>query len=120
MKNPLLEFDLILVVGDPARTYPPYNIVAVDDNTFEIELAVAGFSETDISVQTVGDKLTIVGERPQDERNYLHKGISTRKFKSIFRLDPGVTISGADLSDGVLTVFLQYSEPEPTKIPLKK
>ena len=89
--------------------YPPHNIVRIDDENFMIEMAVAGFSKDDVEVELKDGTLTISGSKTEDERNYAHKGISSRKFSKSFRLAEYVVVDDADLANGVLVVNLRVS-----------
>ena len=92
--------------------YPPHNIVKLDDEHFSIEMAVAGFSKDDVEVELKDGTLTISGSKTEDERNYAHKGISSRKFSKSFRLAEYVVVDDADLANGVLVVNLRVDIPE--------
>ena len=92
--------------------YPPHNIVKIDDETFLIELAVAGFTQDEISVEVKDRTLTITGEHVSKGREFIHRGISTKKFKRTFRLSEHVKVNGADIQDGILAIDLQYNIPE--------
>ena len=106
-------------------TYPPHNVVKVDDLKFTVEIAVAGFSQDHIDIEVKDHVLTISGDRPQrrDQDMYVHKGISARKFKKSFRLSEYTEVIGADLLDGILTVDLEVvlpKEKQPRKISIGK
>ena len=92
--------------------YPPHNIVKLDDEHFSIEMAVAGFSKDDVEVELKDGTLTISGSKTEDERNYAHKGISSRKFSKSFRLAEYVVVDDADLVNGILVVNLRVDIPE--------
>ena len=93
--------------------YPPHNVVKVDDENFIIEMAVAGFSQDDIHVEVKDGILLVRAEKAEkDEREYAHKGISSRKFEKSFRLSEFVVIDGADLVDGILVVNARVEVPE--------
>ena len=92
--------------------YPPHNIVKLDDEHFSIEMAVAGFSKDDVEVELKDGTLTISGSKTEDERNYAHKGISSRKFSKSFRLAEYVVVDDADAANGVLVVNLRVDIPE--------
>ena len=92
--------------------YPPHNIVRVDDENFMIEMAVAGFSKDDVEVELKDGTLTVSGSKTEDERDYAHKGISSRKFSKSFRLAEYVIADGADLVNGILVVNLRVDIPE--------
>ena len=92
--------------------YPPYNIRKEGDFNFVIEMALAGFSKDDVEVELKDGTLTISGSKSEDERDYAHKGISSRKFSKSFRLAEYVIADGADLVDGILVVNLRVDIPE--------
>lgn len=102
-----------LTSGTPGQdNYPPHNIVKLDDEHFSIEMAVAGFSKDDVEVELKDGTLTISGSKTEDERNYAHKGISSRKFSKSFRLAEYVVVDDADLVNGILVVNLRVDIPE--------
>ena len=92
--------------------YPPHNVVKIDDEKFLIELAVAGFKKSDISLELKDGILKIKGEVESNEREYAYKGISSRKFEKSFRLSEFVVIDGADLEDGLLVGYARVELPE--------
>jgi len=99
--------------------YPPYNHLKFDDDHFAIELAVAGFSESDINITLDKNHLIIEGSQAADqfeeEVEYLHRGIGARNFIRVFPLAEHVKVSAADLSDGILTINLVREIPEEQK-----
>ena len=112
--DPILsELERIHTAGRIQDNYPPHNVVKVDDENFIIELAVAGFSQDDIHVEVKDGILLIRAAKSNgDEREYAHKGISSRKFEKSFRLSEYVVIDGADLVDGILVVNARVEVPE--------
>ena len=94
--------------------YPPHNVVKDAAAKYQIEMAVAGFNKKDINIEVKEHILTIKGNR--DKRReadaYVHKGISGRKFEKSFRLSEYTEVTGADLTDGILTVKLEVVLPE--------
>ena len=94
--------------------YPPHNVVRDGEQKYIIEMAVAGFNKKDIEIKVKEHILTIKGNR--DKRReadaYVHKGISGRKFEKSFRLSEYTEVTGADLTDGILTVKLEVVLPE--------
>ena len=112
--EPILnELERIHSAGRAQDNYPPHNVVKVDDENFIIELAVAGFSEEDISIEVKDGILLVQGQKAfDDEREYAHKGISSRKFEKSFRLSEFVVIDGADLVNGILVVNARVEVPE--------
>jgi molecular chaperone IbpA len=111
-------FDTMLT--EKPTTFPPHNIVKVDDNNYLVELAVAGFAESEITIEVLKNTLTIKGEKGLDDtRNYLHRGIGKRSFKKTVTLADTVQVDGASLDNGVLTVKLINIVPvekQPVKI----
>ena len=118
-RNAFLGFDHIFdelerVTSHAKDTYPPHNVVKYDNNKYDIELAVAGFSKDDINIEIKEHILTIKGERGprRDQELYVHKGISGRKFERQYRLSEYAEVTGADLTDGILTVSVEVILPE--------
>ena len=97
-------------------TYPPYNISKVGDQ-YVVEMAVAGFSESDIDIQVEGDILKVVGSITdnKDPRPYLHKGIANRGFTRTFNLAETIEVKDASLINGMLKVFLEDIIPDNKK-----
>ena len=98
--------------------YPPYDIVKTGDNTYEIRLAVAGFSQGEIDITFHDNVLTVTGERKREEDEsveFLHHGISARKFTRQFPLADHVEVRNAVSRDGILTVSLELVIPEEDK-----
>jgi molecular chaperone IbpA len=93
-------------------TYPPHNVIKDGEDSYGIELAVAGFSRDQISIETQDRLLKITGEAQKDEREYTYKGISTRSFTRQFTLAEYVEVTDATLQDGILSVSLKRSVPE--------
>ena len=91
-----------------AATYPPYNIKQVKDNKFVIEMAVAGFAQSDIEITLEGNKLVIKGnaEDADAPENFLFKGIANRNFTREFKLADKVEIENAELVNGMLKIGL--------------
>jgi molecular chaperone IbpA len=103
--------------------YPPHNIIKVGENRYLIELAVAGFSQDELEVDVKERTLTVKGEHITRGREFIHRGISTKKFRRTFRLSEYVEVHGADLVDGVLAIDLKIVIPEemrPRKINIGK
>ena len=96
--------------------YPPYNVVKVDDENFIVELAVAGFDKTEISVTKEKNQLIIEGKKEADEEiEYVHKGLATRSFKRSFTLADDIVIDSAWCDNGILSVQLIREIPEEDK-----
>ena len=101
----------------PSVNYPPYNIVKTGDYTYNIEVALAGFSKKDIEVNYADNTLTIksIHEKEEDKEGVLHKGISKRHFTRSFTIAEDVEVKGAELKDGLLQVELEKIIPESKK-----
>ena len=111
--EPILnELERIHSAGRSQDNYPPHNVVKIDNEHFIIELAVAGFTNDDISIEVKDGILLVKGESSNDDREYAHKGISSRKFEKSFRLSEFVVIDGADLVNGILVVNARVEVPE--------
>ena len=99
--------------------YPPYNIERNGENDFRISVAVAGFTEADLSVETKENKLTIRGEKQANDgetgSDVLYKGIAERTFERSFRLADHVQVESASLENGLLCVNLVREIPEAMK-----
>ena len=97
--------------------YPPHNVVKITDGkvpAYSIEMAVAGFSKKYIHIEIKEHILTIKGDREKrrGDAAYVHRGISGRKFEKSFRLSEYTEVTGADMTDGILTVNLEVILPE--------
>lgn len=98
--------------------YPPYNVVKETEDRFFIEVAVAGFSEGEVSIELENRVLTIAGNKIHDLDNpkeYLHRGISSRNFVREFTLAEHVEVKNATNENGILTVELERNIPEEHK-----
>ncbi len=109
--------DRVLADTATAATYPPYNIEKTDENAYRISIAVAGFSDEDLSVE-VREGALIVSAKKADEddtRTYLHRGIATRAFERRFALADHVRVDGASTLNGMLHIDLVREVPEALK-----
>jgi molecular chaperone IbpA len=103
--------------------YPPYNIRKTGDNTYSIEIAVAGFAKQDIEITFEDNKLIVTGNSTDDGDNFLFKGIANRAFTRTFALDDKIEINDASLVNGMLKIALERIIPEhkkPKKIEVKE
>lgn len=102
---------------DAAPGYPPFNIERTGDDSFRIELAVAGFSQDDLSVDFKENTLTVTGQKAPvaDKREFLHRGIAERNFERRFSLADYVRVSEARLENGLLQIELVRELPEALK-----
>jgi molecular chaperone IbpA len=107
--------------GTSMVNYPPYNIVKTGDYTYDIEVALAGFSKKDISIEYADGLLKIksVKEQKTEEKNakdeIIHQGISKRYFSKTFTVADDTEIKGAELKDGLLKISLERIIPESKK-----
>jgi len=99
-----------------AAGFPPYNIEVCDENRYAITLAVAGFERSELDISVEREVLTVRGRRANgEERNYLHQGIANRAFERKFNLADHIEVTGADLTNGLLTISLVKEIPEAMK-----
>lgn len=97
-------------------SYPPYNIKKLDDNKYVIEIAVAGFSKSEIEIEFANDKLIIKGNAYEDNSaDWLYRGIATRNFTRTFALDDKIEIKNAALVNGLLQIALERIIPDHKK-----
>jgi molecular chaperone IbpA len=106
--------------------YPPYNIRKNSENSYTIELAVAGFGESEIDITIEGGKLVVKGNVDAAtnalEDNFLFKGIANRAFTRAFAIDDQIEVKDAELFNGMLKIALERMIPEeqkPKKVPVK-
>lgn len=105
--------------GETNQTsYPPYNIELTDKDQYQITMAIAGFEEGELDIQTEKGTLTVVGQKAGEEatgRNYLHKGIAARNFERRFQLADHVEVTTARMAHGLLYIELVREIPEAMK-----
>jgi molecular chaperone IbpA len=107
-----------LVSVDSVPSYPPYNIERTGENAYRISLAVAGFTDQDLSIEVKESVLTVKGEKQVSEErksDVLYQGIAARSFERRFQLADGVLVTGAALENGLLHVDLVREIPEAKK-----
>jgi molecular chaperone IbpA len=105
----------LMSVHTNTNGFPPYNVRKLDEDTFVVELAVAGYNKESLSITEHDGTLEIKGERPEDADEYVHKGIAGRKFTRSFALGEYVHVDNADLKDGMLYVVVKRDVPEEKK-----
>ena len=103
------------IEGGQSNSFPPYNIKKLDDENYEITLALAGFKKSELSVVVEDGNLVVKGEQEKSEDEFLHKGIAERNFTRTWALADEVKVSGSKLEDGVLTISLVHEIPEEKK-----
>ena len=115
-----IGFDRTLQLLERADThsssnYPPYSIVKIDEENFQIEMAVAGFDKKEVSISKEKEKLIIEGEQDTESKEYVHQGLASRSFKRSFTLADDIIVKGADMKNGILVVSLERIVPEEDK-----
>lgn len=108
------EMDRMFMNSSANNTYPPYNIARLDEDSYAIQVAVAGFTEEELDVTLEKGILRIEGKAQKTDENitYLHKGVGARSFRREFRLADYVEVVDAGLKHGMLTVTLKRVVPE--------
>ncbi len=99
-------------------SYPPYNIDKTGEDHYGITMAVAGFTENDLTITVERDRVSVSGrvsEQPDEAREFLYRGIAARPFERIFRLADHMKVTGAELRNGLLRISLQREIPEEQK-----
>ncbi len=103
---------------DTDSGYPPYNIERLNEQSYRITMAVAGFGEGDLKIDVKENALSVRGEKKTEngeKRQFLHRGIGERAFERRFQLADYVEVTGANLKDGVLNIDLTRNLPERMK-----
>jgi molecular chaperone IbpA len=98
--------------------YPPFNLIKLNETNYAIELAVAGFQESELDVEVEDGDLVIRGTNrivEEDAGEYIHRGIAARDFVKRIKLAEGVEVNSAHVKNGILTVKLEQFIPEPIK-----
>ena len=108
--------------GRSVANFPPYNIVKTGDNTYDVELALAGFNKKDIEIEYKENVLTVKSKKQEETKdedgNIIHRGISKRMFSKSFTIANDVEVKGAELKDGLLKVRMERIIPEHKKAKL--
>ncbi|WP_262690110.1 Hsp20 family protein [Kordiimonas aestuarii] len=109
--------DTAMKAADHDSGYPPYDIMQADDDRYRLTLSIAGFSEDELTVEQQDRELVVSGSKNtrDNEASFLHRGIATRDFRRVFQLADHVSVSGANLSNGLLTIDLLREVPEDQK-----
>ncbi len=108
-----------------ANSYPPYNIELIDENSYQITMAVSGFKSEELDIKSEQRSLTVRGQKHPETntRNYLHQGIAGRNFERKFQLADHIEITGAQLENGLLHIDLAREIPDamkPKTIPISE
>ncbi|PLT95864.1 Hsp20 family protein [Sinorhizobium medicae] len=100
----------------PGDNWPPYDILRVGENQYRIAMSVAGFAPDEITITHEQQMLTITGAKAgEDDTEYLYRGIAARSFERRFQLADFVTVTGANLANGMLKIDLVRELPEQMK-----
>ena len=109
--------DRVLSKDVAQPTYPPYNIEKTADDAYRISIAVAGFADSDLSVEVKEGALVVSAQKAEEDgdRSFLHRGIATRAFERRFQLADHVRVTAASHADGMLHIDLVREVPEALK-----
>ena len=112
----MMEHFMSTNLSNTSTGYPPYNIIKQDEDTFLIEVAVAGFDKGDLSITEENQQLIIIGDRiEEDTRDFQHQGIGYRKFTRTFQLADYVKVEFAEVKNGILGISLKRIVPDSLK-----
>ena len=101
---------------DQTPSYPPYNIESLDENNYRITLALAGFSDQDLTITSEQNTLTVKGKKEAEvQGNFIHRGIANRSFERRFQLADHVKVRAANMDNGLLHIELEREIPEAMK-----
>ena len=111
------DVEKLLTMDIQKSTFPPHNILKLDDTRYIVELAIAGFSKDEIDISVNAGVLTVKGEKEdkENEVQYLHKGIGTRSFTKTITVADTIEVKGAEFKDGILRIGLENVIPEHKK-----
>ena len=105
--------------ADKQSTYPPYNIELLAEDKYRITMAIAGFNESELDIESKQNTLIVTGTKPTEtnkvERKFLHQGIAERNFERKFQLGDHVKVISANLENGLLHIDLEREIPEALK-----
>ena len=115
--NMLEDLQDSLIKATPS--YPPYKIKKINDDKYEIEMAVAGFSKPNLKVEVKNNQLIVEGNKETKEEtseaDYVYKGIASRHFRQSFALADHLKVKGSEFKDGILKIQLEGEMPESKK-----
>ncbi|MCJ8318450.1 MAG: Hsp20 family protein [Colwellia sp.] len=106
--------------SDKQSSYPPYNIELISEDQYRITMAIAGFAEDELDIESKQNTLVITGTKanstePPHPRKFLHQGIAERNFERKFQIGDHVKVIGAFIKDGLLNIDLEREVPEELK-----
>jgi molecular chaperone IbpA len=114
----MLDELMRLTAGQTNTNYPPHNVIKTGEDTVTIEIAVAGFGESEIDIKLANNALIISGAKAREEMlnyEYLHRGLSSRDFTQTFPLAEHVEVIHAEVKNGILSIYLERKIPEEKK-----
>ena len=104
------------VFGVEAQSYPPYNLVQVNEDESQLEMALAGFTDQEVKVYTEKGNLVVEGKKAQaDDREYVHRGMAQRSFTRTWSISEDTEVSNVTFENGLLVVTLIRVVPEARK-----
>lgn len=109
--------DSALRLDDAQLAYPPYNIEQSAEDSYRITMAVAGFTDSELTITAQQNQLVVSGKptKTEETKSYLHRGIAGRTFERRFELADHIRVSGAELMNGLLHIDLKREVPEAMK-----
>lgn len=109
------EMDRFMNLSTPR--FPFYNIIRTSETDYEIEMALAGYTKDEITIEAKNNLLTVRGDPVKEEEkpDYIHKGITKTSFSETFRLQDNVVVDDAVMKDGILSILLRVEVPEKEK-----
>jgi len=116
------EIERLTEMGANEKGFPRHNIVKYSDTEYSMEFALGGYRKKDLEIEAKPGVLIVKGNPEDDKKEYLHKGITTKKFVETFRLADHVVVDGAEFVNGLLVIHLKVELPEeqrPRKIEIK-
>jgi molecular chaperone IbpA len=108
---------LSMDIQKTATSFPPHNILKLDDSRYIVELAIAGFAKDEVEISVEEGKLTVKGEKKDKDLDiqYIHRGIGTRSFTKTITIADTIEVKGAEFKDGILRIGLENIIPEHKK-----
>ena len=104
------------VFGVEAQSYPPYNLIQVNEDESQLEMALAGFTDQEVKVYTEKGNLVVEGKKTQsDDREYVHRGMAQRSFTRTWSISEDTEVSNVTFQNGLLVVTLTRVVPEARK-----
>jgi HSP20 family molecular chaperone IbpA len=116
------EIERLTEMGANEKGFPRHNIVKYSDTEYAMEFALGGYRKKDLEIEAKPGVLIVKGNPEDDKKEYLHKGITTKKFVETFRLADHVVVDGAEFVNGLLVIKLRVELPEeqrPRKIEIQ-